>query len=87
MSHNFQIGDRVVVVDYDVEPRKSILLGSEGIVVGFEKPFIQVEHDEPLMEDMADFDGKCKPGDGWSYYPHEIELVACGRFACVEDLL
>ena len=87
MNHKFQIGDRVVIVDYDIEFRKEILLGSEGVIVGFESGFIQVEHDEPLMSAMGSLHGKCKPGYGWIYYPREIQLVASGGSACVDDLL
>ena len=84
---DFQIGDRVVVVDYDVDNRKSILLGHEGTVVGFEHKFVQVAHDEPLMTDMGSFHGKCKPGHGWVYYPRELGLVSASVPACVDDLL
>ena len=83
----FQIGDRVVVIDYALAERRTMYISQTGTVAGFSEGWIVVDHDEKFSVGLDTCDGVVKSGRGWIYYPKELELIAQAAPTPVDDLL
>ena len=84
---DFQIGDRVEVVDYELQERKDLYLHQLGTVAGFDGEMVVVEHDDGSIPGLDSCNGIVKSGRGWFYYSVELEIIAPDNPAPVDDLL